>query len=233
MPNALNAITTKYTEAQALTAAQQPVFVDNILAVYAKSTEAERLSGWEWYESALTSCKKLAGVYDCRLSTVVGVVAALSPNNKWQRNIVNAEHLIHAYMAGEAVESVKVSTYHAMRNKAWDILTLGTDHDMKEADMRAAIVAKLRGQKITTFYQNIIGERGSCTIDGHARNIAHNEVLPLAAGGFTIGKRAYKDLQAAYALAATKLTTRKGVPMTTCALQAITWVAWRRINGIV
>jgi len=106
--------------------------VENIINIYNLSTPAERRHGVTWYRVALTECERLAVQFDLPVNIVAGVVSALSPNNKWERNIENAHVLIDAYLDGEDINSVKVSTYNAMKNKAWQILDaklLGNCHD--------------------------------------------------------------------------------------------------------
>ena len=88
--------------------------------------------------------------YDVPVYIVVAVIAALSPNNKWSRNVVNADALIGAFVNGDGIDSVKVSTYHKMKQKAWDILAARPSYNGAK-DM-------LKGQKITSFFMDIMGE---------------------------------------------------------------------------
>ncbi len=196
--------------------------IKNILAVYDMATPEEIREGVVWYATALAECKRISIDNDVPLSTVVGVTAALSPNNKWTRNIVNARDMVAAYVNGESIESFKVSTYTKMKEKAWSILACGTASDIE-------IIEMLKGQKIISFFQNIMGYDG-CTIDGHARNIAYNERIGLT-GSIYIGKKEYKALQEMYVEAASQRTTN-GRPLKAFEMQAVTWVAWRRIHNI-
>lgn len=196
--------------------------IKNILAVYDTATPEEIREGVVWYATALAECKRISIDYSIPLNTVVGVVAALSPNNKWSRNIVNARDMVEAYVNGDSIESFKVSTYTKMKEKAWSILEYGTASD-------AEIIKILKGQKIISFFENIMGYDG-CTIDGHARNIAYNERIGLT-GSLYIGKKEYKSLQEMYVKAASQRTTN-GRPLKAFEMQAVTWVAWRRIHNI-
>lgn len=196
--------------------------VRNILAVFDQATDAEVSQGIAWYATARRECKVLAVRHNVSLDVAVGVVAALSPNNRWERNLGNADALLAAYMAGDHVESVSVSTYHAMRAKAWSVLdtTMGRTQDSREL-----IRSVLKGPKIVCFFANILGEN-TCTIDGHARNIAYGERLSLSGSKFTIGKAEYKKLQECYEDAGVC------VGLKAYEVQAITWVTWRRVHGI-
>ena len=64
-----------------------PTNIDNIKAIYKLATAAERVDGTNWYPIALDIAETLADEYDLpggRLASI-GVIAALSPRNKWSR----------------------------------------------------------------------------------------------------------------------------------------------------
>jgi len=83
----------------------------------------------------------------------------------------------------------------------------------------------LKGQKITSFFCDIMGEF-NVTIDGHARNIAYNEKISLTDDRTNIGVREYRGLQDAYKDAAQQ------IDIMPYQLQAITWRVWRDRYGI-
>ena len=196
--------------------------IQNILAIYNLATTDEIKDGVTWYRRAYLDCRKIAIKHKVPIHIVVGVVSALSPNNKWERNVVNADELIGAYINGDGIDSIKVSTYHKMKEKAWHILG-----QMPRKDDVAFI---LNGQKITSFYQNIMGY-DTCTVDGHARNIYYAEREGLTTPKVNVGKKEYIMLQQAY-VDAGKQVVVNGQPLKAYEMQAITWVAWRRIHGI-
>lgn len=208
--------------------------VQNILAVYNQATQGEIDHGMNWYSMAAEDCRDMAREHNVPFEVAAATVAALSPNNRWERNLWDASLLLGAYMAGESMESVKVCTYHAMRAKAWAIINYGSNLawlEELEAEDIAVLKAILKGQKVVCFFENIIGEN-TCTIDGHARNIAYGERLSLSGSKFTIGKREYAYLQSCYAEAASALGHNGlGCPKA-YELQAITWVTWRRIHDV-
>ena len=68
--------------------------VNNINAIYSLSTIQEKIDGANWYESAHKIALNLADNYGLTLQTAAGVIAALSPRNKWTRNVIDAENLI-------------------------------------------------------------------------------------------------------------------------------------------
>ena len=191
--------------------------IHNITSVYRDADKTQHAEGLLWYDNAQKAAYRIALKHDVPVYLVVAVIAALSPNNKWTRNIVNADALIGAFVNGDGIDSVKVSTYHKMKQKAWDILWTLPDYDGAKA--------MLKGQKITSFFCDIMGEF-NVTIDGHARNIAYGERIGLTDDRTNIGVREYRALQAAYEAAAERLG------LMPYQLQAITWRVWRDRHGI-
>lgn len=191
--------------------------IHNIISVYRDADAVQYNEGLAWYPDAQKAAHDIAALHGIAVYLVVAVIAALSPNNKWSRNVTNAATLIDAFLRGDGIDSVKVSTYHAMKRKAWDILAARPDYDGAKA--------MLKGQKITSFFMDIMGEF-NVTIDGHARNIAYGERVGLTDDRTNIGVREYRALQAAYEEAARR------VGLMPYQLQAITWRVWRDRHGI-
>ena len=191
--------------------------IHNITSVYRDADETQHAEGLLWYDNAQKAAYLIALKYDVAVYLVVAVIAALSPNNKWSRNVKNADALIGAFIRGDGIDSVKVSTYNKMKQKAWHILAARPDYDGAKA--------MLKGQKITSFFCDIMGEF-NVTIDGHARNIAYGERIGLTDDRTNIGVREYRALQAAYEAAARR------VGLMPYQLQAITWRVWRDRHGI-
>ena len=196
--------------------------VENIISVYRMATPEEKRDGIVWYANAYADCKRIAVDCDVPIHIVVGVVAALSPNNKWDRNVTNARDLIEGYLNGDHVENIKVSTYNAMKNKAWAILEAMPNTDN--------VITILNGQKITSFYQNIMGY-DTCTVDGHAKNIFYGVRHGLTDDKTNVGKREYREISQAYVDAGKRVRVN-GRPLKAFEIQAITWVVWRRIHNI-
>ena len=196
--------------------------IENIISVYRMATPEEKRDGIVWYANAYADCKRIAVDCDVPIHIVVGVVAALSPNNKWDRNVTNARDLIEGYLNGDHVENIKVSTYNAMKNKAWSILETMPDNDN--------VITILNGQKITSFYRNIMGH-DTCTVDGHAKNIFYGVRHGLTDDKTNVGKREYREISQAYVDAGKKVRVN-GRPLKAFEIQAITWVVWRRIHNI-
>ena len=191
-------------------------YTRNILRVYDKATSDEVQAGVNWYSEANTNCRAIAEANSLHLNTVVGVVSALSPNNKWQRNLKDAANVVQAHKVGG--DAPAVCTYGAMRDKAYRIL----DEQAVELDH---VLDLLNGQKIKAFAECILGH-DTCVIDGHAYNIAHNHRINLTDQRVSVGKRIFRELQEMYVRAG-KRRGLKGYEM-----QAVTWTVWRRLHDI-
>ena len=192
-------------------------YVKNILACFDQVTSEELLHGKTWYSTAKDNCQAMADLYELPLRIVVGVVAALSPTNKWERNLVDANDMIKTFVEGGYVEDTTPCTYKAMRDKAWSILER---HPQNEWDVETI----LKGPKITDFFWCIMGFN-NCVIDGHAWCIANADRRTLQEVP-NIGKRLREELQSAYLVAGNKHG------LTAYEMQAATWVAWKRIYNV-
>ena len=114
----------------------------------------------------------IANQYGLNVETVAGVVSALSPNNKWDRNIIDAENLIRAYLF--EIEYPKVCTFGGQRDKA--IMMLENNYDNPKNIARV-----LNGNKTIAFYKGLAtgGKCDEITVDGHAYNIWNGYYTPL------------------------------------------------------
>jgi hypothetical protein len=193
-------------------------YVRNILKTYRIATVEDVSNGVEWYDRAKRMAAWIAKETNIKETTVIGVMAALSPNNRWERNCKDALTMCSAWINGDSLEDFKVSCYNKMKEKAWSILQddLQDDED---------ILTRLNGQKIRSFYSNIRG-LDEVTIDGHALNIARGKREGLTSDKTNMGKKQYRELQAAYVTAAKRIKVKPSE------LQAITWTTWKRIHNI-
>ena len=192
--------------------------VRNILKVYRRATTDDIANGYKWYDEAKTYCSIISGLSGVKLNTVIGVMAALSPNNKWERNIADCERMCWAWVKGDDLSDFKVSCYNTMKLKAWSILEDNLTSDDE-------ILDRLNGQKIRSFYSNIRG-LDEVTIDGHALNIALGVRQGLTTDKTNMSKKVYRQMQEVYVRAAKRVDIKPHV------LQAITWTTWKRENNI-
>jgi hypothetical protein len=84
------------------------------------ASDAQIKSGRAWYAEAHKICDNLSSdMFPPEI--VAGVIAALSPRNKWERNILDAEAVLEAVRGGVAPEDIKVCTFNTNKFKAFEI----------------------------------------------------------------------------------------------------------------
>lgn len=193
----------------------------NILAIFFAATEAERSQGASWYQQARESTDAIAARHGLSSRVVAGIIAALSPNNRWHRNLADADAICRAYMLGSVDDAaaVKVSTYHANKHKALSILNGADPLDV------------LGGLKVRAFFANILGCRDSVCIDGHAYTIWIGQYLPMRKVP-KISSRLYHSIVADYIKATETINFILDADYLPCQIQAITWTTWRRLANI-
>ena len=199
--------------------------IRNILAMYYQGTPVDIQEGTVWYSNAHRICWGLSDKYKLPLSTVVGVVSALSPNNKWDRNILDAENIIRAYCM--EFDYPKVCTFSSNKDKAISILEC-------EIDSSENICAILKGNKTIAFFRGILtnGECDEITVDVHAFNIWRGMYTSLNEVP-AISNKLYKTVSDAYKQAAVAINEQDKTQWSASQIQAITWVTHRRVNGVV
>jgi hypothetical protein len=195
----------------------------NITGILSLATEADIFEGKEWYARAHRFGVQLIAAYDITMGQAVGVIAALSPNNKWERNCADADRLIHAYLSDHDLSLTKVCTYNTNKQKAINILSLDTESLDSEA-----IVSILNGRKITAFFRSIMGDPNAVCVDGHAYSVFIGQRIPTSKTP-NIGKVLYETIQRAYCLVAERSYEICGHKLTPTQVQAVTWVTYRRL----
>ena len=191
---------------------------NNIKAVYALASVDEIITGTHWYEHAREAARKLSELYDLTQFAAIGVIAALSPRNKWTRNLIDAENVINVYVSSgvEACESIKVCTFGSNKNKALRILDAIPTLDVVENI--------LSGPKLKEFFRCIIGQEDVC-IDGHAFSIWFGDRIALK-NVPSIGVKLRRQIKADYI----EVAKKNDIPP--YELQAITWVTHRRLHNV-
>jgi len=194
----------------------------HIVARFMDATSLEVEQGRQWYTQAYEVCKRIGLAYELNTETVAAVVAALSPNNKWERNIKDAENVIAAFMLGDDDDAfnVKVCTYKKNLAKAVAIL--------QAAHCRYEEI--LSGPKVTEFYHCIIGQSDVC-IDGHAYSVWFGERLTMKEVP-SIGKKLRAQIKADYIAATQFINDNSDEYFAAYEIQAVTWVTHKRIHNV-
>lgn len=186
--------------------------IDNILAVYDRATDEDKVSGHNWYEAARLFSQELGRKAfpnmdrDGQLRLGASIVALFSPRCSWGRNMA----LATAFVNGEVVKAMGQS----VRKAEEAALLTAQGHDPLDA---------VKGPKVSAFARAIAG-------------IPTNPVIDVWALGIILGRRAnevdygrvarqYDEAAALYNAAAALL----GIDVHS--LQAVTWVTFRRESG--
>ena len=190
----------------------------HIKAMLDLASAADVVEGKAWYQTAQQAAIELSDRYSIDVTTACGVIAALSPRNKWTRNLIDAENLINVYVTAgaDACSEVKVCTFGKNKAKAISILDCIPTLDVVEGI--------LSGPKLKEFFRCIIGQDDVC-IDGHAYSIWFGNRITLA-NVPSIGVKLRRQIKTDY------LAVANTNNLTGYEVQAITWVAHRRLLGI-
>ena len=200
-----------------------------IVARFSLATSQEVQLGCDWYPSALKIATRIADQYDLRVETVAGVIAALSPSNKWERNVYDAENFIKVWHAGALEEQVlhpkhpiiKVCTYRKQKIKAWDILT----RDIP-------IVEILSGVKTIEFFNCITNPLlDDVCIDGHAYSVWLGSRVPVDKVPNIQGK-IRQTIKQDYRDATAFINGELDEDYSAATIQAVTWVTHKRIHNV-
>ena len=179
--------------------------VDNILAVYRAAEGWHVREGIAWYPDARQIARDISPM---DIVMGAGVIAALSPQTPWGRNVTLA-HRAFADGFGSGHTGPVVT-------KVNRILSGESPEEV------------LGGDKTTNFFRNIVNPLGNdVTIDRHAYDIAIGEPLGGAPRTLINRKGGYEMMSDIYREAA----SIAGIVVTQ--LQAITWLVWREAIGIV
>lgn len=188
------------------------------------STAADITHGKDWYAKAGRFAAALADRYGITIEHAAGVLAALSPNNKWSRNKTDAETLIAAHVNGDDPANSRVSTYGQNKAKALAILAA-------DVDDIPGLVYGTAGRKVLAFYESILGSPTAVCVDGHAYAVWVGRRVPIGDTP-TIGKGLYETIARAYTLVARRSKALCGLDLTPTEVQAVTWTVYRRVYGI-
>lgn len=186
--------------------------------MYGLAAPQEIESGLAWYHNAHEHACTLSSTYGIPLRAAAEIIAALSPNSRWERNVADSYSLCAVLSSGGSLESVRVQTYGANRAKAGAIF-------------RAAVVGLsydgiLSGPKVTRFARTIETpwESHGITVDVHAFSVASGKRFTVK--DVVIGAVNYRTCERAY------LTVGAELGIAGHQVQAITWTVWKRLYNI-
>jgi hypothetical protein len=114
-----------------------------IVKLFNQTTGENFDNGMTWYKDAYDFAYNTSVKYGVSITKVVGIIAALSPNNKWERNKIDTE----LFLSTPSIDT-KVCTFKNQRVKALAIYN-GSGH-VEE------IERILKGIKTCNFFNNIL-----------------------------------------------------------------------------
>lgn len=184
------------------------VYVKHILRWLREATSEEWQEGFHWYAKAHERVREFALESNLTLKQAAGVVAALSPAVRWERNIREAQTVLRTGKGSGA--------YPRNVEKALDILN-GADPEKT-----------LKGAKVRAFYSLLLS-------GGQTPEVAIDSIAILAATGIDPNPlvtnedaapvfnrpRQLRAIREAYERAA------RGVGVSPSQAQAIVWTVWR------
>ena len=193
--------------------------VTNILAVYNAATAEDLREGLAWYQTAHDWCRVQAGSRrEYLIARNAGIVAALSPLNGWENNKRKAAEVIS--------KRGRITVVKGQPNG----IGLGANVAKAIAIYNGADpLDVLSGDKVRAFYRTILHPQGDIdpVIDRHAFDIAVGERTDEKRRGILSRKGVYSEFAHAYREAA------KVAGIGSAQMQAVTWIAWRNIHGII
>jgi hypothetical protein len=187
----------------------------NLLAVFEEATPQEVIEGMAWYDEAHELACDLARRYGVSLDVAAGVLAALSPRSRWERNAVDARNVVEAYVRGRDPMAVPCSTFHRNKERAIEILMAGTRHGI------------LSGNKVNAFADNIEDpDTDAVTVDSHAYNAWVGERAISNGTGPRVTPKRFRECAADYRKVAELYHIQPHQA------QAIIWLTWKRMHNL-
>lgn len=180
-------------------AAMTRKMVRNIMSTFNQATPGIIEQGANWYSEAENLVTFMASEFRYTPEHCATMIAHLSPQLMWSRNIIAAWDMLHGHPKTSGV-----------MNRSWDMAKASLKSDKP--------LETLNGNKVKNFAANILGDTEAVTVDVWAVRVA----LGAEAETFNLNlKGNYDHVVHAYRLAASKL----GVTPRTC--QAVCWVVAR------
>lgn len=167
--------------------------VARIVRVWSKATDSDKEHGASWYAEGETFVRSLAYSTGRHPHVVAAVVAHLSPQTRWSRNVYGATMLLTEGHAPTCMPANVERARDAM--EAYDPLST------------------LHGPKTSRFAANLLGDRESVTVDMWTARVAlgRDEYEPIL-------RRAgvYAAIEHAYQLAALRVGVEPATMQATC-----------------
>lgn len=181
---------------------------DNIIEVWATATVHERAQGEQWYERAHTEACSLGQEANLTTTAAAGIIAALSPQVEWGRN-VEAAYMVANGFTPPAILGRSIQKAERIRNGEHpnDVLS---------------------GDKVRAFWHLIEhphSQEGVVCVDRHAFDVAVGYVTDDRTRKALERVGIYVLFSEAYRLASERVGALPHV------VQATTWVTWKGVKS--
>lgn len=178
----------------------------SLLRTFNSASDENILAGLTWYHDAHEFAADLARATDLDLVTVAAVIAALSPQTRWETNKAAAVELLKN---GTRYPGMLISNYERAKRV------------LAASPVDALAALQIRGEdsapKIASFARNILGDEQRVTVDVWAARAA--------LGGSADAERLLSRVGMYEAIAAQYRWLARRVGVTAPQAQAIVWVA--------
>ena len=177
----------------------------NLLRLYRARTESDDTLGRAWYPAAHRIVLDWADTYGVSIATVACVIAAISPQIDWPRNLIAADDVL-----GERSISV-----------GGPLLTnVGKARRILNDRAHQTLPYFPHGPKVASFACNLAGDWSVATIDGHAMQAGLDDVQAnyhLRWAPYAIFAECYRHVA-------------RDVGLEPAVFQSIIWHAWKRLH---
>jgi len=116
------------------------------------ATEKHIEDGMLWYSQANKLVDDLSLEFEmCTPEQIAGIISALSPRNKWERNIYDTTQVLRAVAKGKDPEDIKVCTFNTNKHKAFEIArgNLKIEHSSRKTYSFVKNIANLDSDYVT------------------------------------------------------------------------------------
>lgn len=189
---------------------------DNLVTLYNRSSNGyDIVQGEQWYPEARRIVNEWSATYGYHPETVACVIAAISPQCPWPRNLIIADDIL----------ARRYPSIGALKSNVLKAETIRDDNHSNGSDMYPSLEARMRasfptGPKVNSFAHNLAGLNHIVTVDTHAMQAALNDVKST----YTLKWGPYRVFAQCYVDAA------KRIGRTPAEFQAIIWHTWKRLN---
>ena len=187
---------------------QRERLVDNLLAVYARRTLSTEQDGHVWYPKARQIVREWSQTYNLPVNTVASVIAAISPQCDWERNLIIADDVL----ANRAISIGGCLGKNLSRARLI--------REQRTGRLADLMLLFPQGPKVNCFAWNLAGHDNIVTIDTHGIQAALDDVTAT----ITLKWTPYRIFAECYATAA----ARVGLSPTT--FQATIWCTWKHLH---